>query len=121
MKALGIDFCTLFGSSYACEQLLSAMIYIISDTKNRITDDLSAACIALKMTKYEPRLDKLSASIQQQKSHWWSKACQMETLIFQLKLFVSLEDLLLCITINTKDVTTIVVFYNPKPQLAHSS
>ncbi|KAG9485345.1 hypothetical protein GDO78_008432 [Eleutherodactylus coqui] len=69
MKALGIAILTLFGSSYACEQLFSALNYIKSDTRSRLTDDLSAACVALKLTKYEPRLDKLSASIQQQKSH----------------------------------------------------
>ncbi|XP_058026529.1 general transcription factor II-I repeat domain-containing protein 2-like [Ahaetulla prasina] len=69
MKALAIAFLTLFGSSYACEQLFSALNYIKSDTRNRITDDLSAACVALKLTKYEPRLEKLSVCIQQQKSH----------------------------------------------------
>jgi len=36
MKALGIAFLTLFGSSYACEQLFRAVKYIISDTKNRL-------------------------------------------------------------------------------------
>jgi len=46
------------------------------------TDDLCSACVALKLTKYEPRLDKLSASMEQQKSHC-SKSCQMETLTFQ--------------------------------------
>ncbi|XP_066461121.1 general transcription factor II-I repeat domain-containing protein 2B-like [Eleutherodactylus coqui] len=74
MKALGIAILTLFGSSYACEQLFSALNYIKSDTRNRLTDDLSAACVALKLTKYEPRLDKLSASIQQQKSHEFFKS-----------------------------------------------
>jgi len=42
MKAPGIAFLTLFGLSYACEQLFSAMIDI-SDTRNRLTDDLNAA------------------------------------------------------------------------------
>ncbi|XP_012928620.1 protein FAM200A-like isoform X1 [Heterocephalus glaber] len=69
MKALGIAFLTLFGSSYACEQLYSALNYIKSDTRNRLTDDLSAAYVTLKLTKYEPRFDKLSACIQQQRSH----------------------------------------------------
>ena len=55
---------------------------LFSDTRNRVTDDLSAACVALKLTKYEPRLDKLSASMQQQKPHC-SKACQMKTFTFQ--------------------------------------
>ncbi|XP_013358567.1 PREDICTED: uncharacterized protein LOC102022594 isoform X3 [Chinchilla lanigera] len=68
MKALGIAFLTLFGSSYACEQLFSALNYIKSDTRKQ-TDDVSAACVALKLTKYEPRFDKLSACIQQQRSH----------------------------------------------------
>ncbi|XP_032064570.1 SCAN domain-containing protein 3-like [Thamnophis elegans] len=69
MKTLGIAFLTLFGSSSACEELFSALNYIKSDTRNRITDDLSAACVALKLTKYEPRLEKLSVCMQQQKSH----------------------------------------------------
>ncbi|XP_071969601.1 general transcription factor II-I repeat domain-containing protein 2-like [Engystomops pustulosus] len=69
MKALAIALLTLFGSSYACEQLFSALNYIKSDNRNRLTDDLSATCVALKLTKYEPRIDKLSACMQQQKSH----------------------------------------------------
>ena len=69
MKTLGGAILTLFGSSYVCEQLFSAMNYIKCDTRNRLTDDLSAACVALKLTKYEPRVDELSAYIQQQKSH----------------------------------------------------
>ncbi|XP_058040443.1 endoplasmic reticulum membrane adapter protein XK isoform X1 [Ahaetulla prasina] len=69
MKALGIAFLTLLGSSYAREQLFSALNYIKSDTRNSLKDDLTAVFVALKLTKYEPRLDKLSASIHQQKSH----------------------------------------------------
>ncbi|XP_034262212.1 general transcription factor II-I repeat domain-containing protein 2-like [Pantherophis guttatus] len=69
MKALGIAFLTLFGSSYACEQVFSALNDIKSDTRNRLTDDLSAACVSLQLTTYEPRFDKLSACIQQQTSH----------------------------------------------------
>ncbi|KAM4694271.1 general transcription factor II-I repeat domain-containing protein 2A-like [Discoglossus pictus] len=69
MKALGMALLSLFGSSYACEQLFSALNYIKSDTRNRLTDELSAACVALKLTEYEPRFDKCAACIQQQKSH----------------------------------------------------
>ncbi|XP_072282288.1 uncharacterized protein [Pyxicephalus adspersus] len=69
MKALGIALLTLFGSSYACERLFSALNDIKSDTKNGLTDDLSAACVVLKLTKYRPRLDKLLACMQQQQSH----------------------------------------------------
>ncbi|MEE6511708.1 hypothetical protein FKM82_018407 [Ascaphus truei] len=67
MKTLGIAFLSLFGSSYACEQLFSALNYIKCDARNRLTDELSAVCVALKLTEYEPRFDKLSACIQQQK------------------------------------------------------
>lgn len=69
MKALGVALLTVFGSSYACEQLFSALNYIKSDVRNRLTDDQSAACIALKLTEYEPRFDKLATGKQQQKSH----------------------------------------------------
>jgi len=31
-----------------------------------------------------------------------------------------MEDLLLCISSKTKDVNTVVVFYNTKPRVAHS-
>ncbi|CAH2324767.1 general transcription factor II-I repeat domain-containing 2A-like [Pelobates cultripes] len=63
MKALGIALLSLFGSSYACEQLFSALNYIKSDTRNRLTDELSAACVALKLTEYEPRFDKCAVDI----------------------------------------------------------
>ncbi|XP_070599696.1 general transcription factor II-I repeat domain-containing protein 2A-like [Erythrolamprus reginae] len=69
MKALGIALLTLFGSSYVGEQLFSALNFIESDAGNRLPDDVAAACVALKLTKYQPRLDKLAAFIQQQKSH----------------------------------------------------
>ncbi|XP_026578977.1 general transcription factor II-I repeat domain-containing protein 2-like [Pseudonaja textilis] len=69
MKVLGIAFLTLFGSSYACEQVFLALNYVKPDSRSKLTDDLSAAYVALKLTKYEPRLEKLLACIQQQKSH----------------------------------------------------
>jgi len=49
MKALGIAFLT--------------MNYIIPDTRNRLVNDLNAACVALNLTKYKPRIAKLSASM----------------------------------------------------------
>ncbi|MBN3287199.1 GTD2A protein, partial [Polyodon spathula] len=69
MKTLGISLLTFFGSSYFCEQLFSGMNLIKSDKRNRLTDDMSDACVALKMTDYEPQVEKMSAHIQQQKSH----------------------------------------------------
>ncbi|MBN3284796.1 GTD2B protein, partial [Polyodon spathula] len=50
MKTLGISLLTFFGSSYFCEQLFSGMNLIKSDMRNRLTDDMSDACVALKMT-----------------------------------------------------------------------
>ena len=43
MVSFKIASLTLFGSSYACEQLFSAMNCIKSDTRNRLIDDFSAA------------------------------------------------------------------------------
>ena len=56
------------GSSYSCEQLFSTMNFIKSERRNRLTDDMSSACVTLKFTKYEPSINKLSATLQQQKS-----------------------------------------------------
>ncbi|XP_076352700.1 general transcription factor II-I repeat domain-containing protein 2B-like [Tachypleus tridentatus] len=66
MKLLGIALLTLFGSSYACEQLFSTLNFIKSDRRNKLTDELS---VALKSTKYEPSINKLSECSQQQRSH----------------------------------------------------
>ena len=69
MKSLGIALLTLFGSSYSREQLFSTMNFIKSERRNRLTDVMSSACATLKFTKYEPSINKLSATLQQQKSH----------------------------------------------------
>ena len=71
MKSLGIALLTLFGLSYSCEQLFSTMNFIKSEKRNRLTDDMSSACVTLKFTKYEPSINKLlvSGTLQQQKSH----------------------------------------------------
>lgn len=69
MKALVIALLILFWSSYACEHLFSALNHIKFDARNRLMNDMSAACVALKLTYYEPRIDKLSTSMQHQKPH----------------------------------------------------
>jgi len=51
------------------DQLFSVRNYMISNTRNRLTYDLNPAWVAVKRTKYEPRLDKLLASTQHQKSN----------------------------------------------------
>lgn len=60
---------TIFSSTYSCESLFSTMNYIKSDARNRLTDDLSAACVTLKNTRYTPDTKLLSSTSQQQKSH----------------------------------------------------
>ena len=68
MILLGIAL-MLFGSSYSCEQLFSTMNFIKSKRRNRLTDDMSSACVTLKFTKYEPSINKLSVTLQRQKLH----------------------------------------------------
>jgi len=56
MKALGIAFLTLFGSSYACEQLFQAVKYIISDTTIRLWPECCICFSQTYKTLYESRL-----------------------------------------------------------------
>ena len=60
---------SIFSSTYSCESLFSTMNYIKSNTRNCLTDDLSADCVSLKNTKYTPDIKLLSSTTQQQKSH----------------------------------------------------
>jgi hypothetical protein len=60
---------SIFSSTYSCESLFSTMNYIKSNTRNCLTDDLSAACVCLKNIKYTPDIKMLSSTTQQQKSH----------------------------------------------------
>lgn len=55
---------TKFGSSYSCETLFSFMNYIKATTRN-IGMDMSAACVKLKATKCEPRIETLATKMQQ--------------------------------------------------------
>lgn len=69
MKKLALSLLTMFGSTYTCEQLFSFMNFIKSTLKNRLGTDISAACIQLKSTNYNPRIDSLAGNMQQQISH----------------------------------------------------
>ena len=60
---------TIFLSTYSCESLFSVMSFIKSSNRSSITDETSSACRFLKVTKYNPEINNLSAMIQQQKSH----------------------------------------------------
>lgn len=69
MKKLALSILTMFGSTYACEQLFSSMNFIKSTVRNRLGTDLSEACVQLKSTSYSPRIDSLVNKMQQQISH----------------------------------------------------
>ena len=69
LRKVAVAILSIFSSSYSCESLFSTMNFIKSDIRNSLTDDLSAACVALKNTKYSPDIKLLSSTIQQQKSH----------------------------------------------------
>lgn len=69
LKNVAVAISCIFSSSYSCESLFSTMNFIKSDIRSRLTDDLSAACIGLKNTKYSPDIKFLSSGIQQQISH----------------------------------------------------
>lgn len=66
MKKLALSLLTMFGSTYACEQLFSSMNLIKSTVRNRLGTDLCEACVQLKSTNYGPRIDSLANKIQQQ-------------------------------------------------------
>ncbi|CAI6370858.1 unnamed protein product [Macrosiphum euphorbiae] len=69
MKKLALSLLTMFGSTYTCEQLFSSMNFIKSTLRNRLGTNISAACIQLKSTNYNPRIDSLAGNMQQQISH----------------------------------------------------
>ncbi|KAL4120527.1 hypothetical protein QTP88_013199 [Uroleucon formosanum] len=69
MKKLALSLLTMFGSTYACEQLFSSMNFIKSTVRNSFGTDLSKACVQLKSTSYSPRIDLLANKMQQQISH----------------------------------------------------
>lgn len=69
MKKFAEALLTIFGSTYTCEQLFSSMNFIKSTNRNRLGTDTMAACLRLKATNYDPKIEKLAGSKQQQTSH----------------------------------------------------
>ncbi|KAK1338957.1 hypothetical protein QTO34_019626 [Cnephaeus nilssonii] len=59
---------TIFPSTYFCEALFSALNNIKTNKRNRLTDEVSSACLGLKCTKYQPSIEDLANEIQQQKN-----------------------------------------------------
>ncbi|KAJ8395711.1 hypothetical protein AAFF_G00029480 [Aldrovandia affinis] len=69
MKKYAFGVLSIFGSTYACEQLFSTMNYVKSKHRSRLTDDSLQSCVKMKVTSYSPDLQTLCAEVQEQKSH----------------------------------------------------
>nr|XP_057943039.1 general transcription factor II-I repeat domain-containing protein 2A-like [Doryrhamphus excisus] len=69
MKKYAFGVLSIFGSTYACEQLFSTMNYIKNKHRTRLADDSLQYCVKMKVTSYSPDLQTLSAEVQEQKSH----------------------------------------------------
>ncbi|XP_027132767.1 general transcription factor II-I repeat domain-containing protein 2A [Larimichthys crocea] len=69
MKKYAFGVLSIFGSTYACEQLFSTMNYIKNKHRSRLADDSLQSCVKMKVTSYSPDLQTLSAEVQEQKSH----------------------------------------------------
>jgi len=69
LKNIAMALLTIFPSTYFCEALFSALNNIKTNKRNRLTDEVSSACLGLKCTKYQPSIEDLANEIQQQKSH----------------------------------------------------
>lgn len=69
LKKLATAILTIFSSTYACESVFSELNFIKNKFRNRMIDESSAACVLIKVSKYDPDLKYLSSNKQQQKSH----------------------------------------------------
>ena len=69
IKKYAFGVLSIFGSTYACEQLFSIMNYIKNKHRSRLTDDSLQSCVKMKVTSYSPDLQTRCAEVQKQKSH----------------------------------------------------
>ena len=69
MKKYAFGVLSIFGSTYACEQLFSTMNYIKNQHRSGLTDDSLRSCVKIKVTSYSPNLQRQCAEVQKQKSH----------------------------------------------------
>ena len=66
---MAIALMSVFGSTYLCEQIFLHMKFILSSQGCRLTEDHSEACVQLKVTRYSPKITKLSKEKQEQGSY----------------------------------------------------
>ena len=64
MKKYAFGVFSIFGSTYACEQLFSNMNYIKNKHRSRLTDESLQSCAKMKVTSYSPDLQTLCAEVQ---------------------------------------------------------
>jgi len=69
VKKLAISLLTIFSSTYACESLFLVLNHTHSKARNRLTEEDSAACIALQSTSYQPDIKNLSTKMKQKISN----------------------------------------------------
>lgn len=60
---------TLFGSTYVCEQLFSAMKIIKSDNRSRLNDVRLESCVRVAVSSISANIDQLVTKKQCQTSH----------------------------------------------------
>ena len=68
-KKYAFGVLSIFGSTYACEQLFSTMNYIKNNHRSRLADDSLQFCVKMKVTSYSPDSQTLCAEVQKQKSY----------------------------------------------------
>ncbi|KAK1176568.1 general transcription factor II-I repeat domain-containing protein 2-like [Acipenser oxyrinchus oxyrinchus] len=61
--------CTVFGSTYICEQTFSLMKLNKSKLRSRLTDDYLHDVLWMSVSNFEPNFEKLVAEKQPQRSH----------------------------------------------------
>jgi len=69
VEKLAISLLTIFSSTYACESLFSVLNHTHSKARNRLTEEDSAACIAMQSTSYQPDIKNLSTNMKQKISN----------------------------------------------------
>jgi hypothetical protein len=67
LKKLANAVLTIFSSTYFCETLFSDLKNIKSNKRNRLTDEVSAACLLLKNTEFKPELEILAEKLSKKK------------------------------------------------------
>lgn len=69
VKRLAISLLTIFSSTYSCESLFSILNHVHSKSRNRLTEEDSAACINLQSTTYQPDIKHIAANMKQKTSN----------------------------------------------------